>query len=372
MTTCWPRIGIILLSCLLAAGLTANDRLDHVLPVRGLCIAAPRPTQIDAFLKFIAGELAPRSVNTLVLRVDYGFQYTSHPELADPQGLSPNDVAQLLAACRRHGIELIPQINLLGHQSWGKYTHRLLTAHPEFDETPWVKMPDRHTWPNEDGLYCKSYCPRHPQVHDVVFAVVDELCDAFDAKAMHAGLDEVFYIGMDKCPRCGGQDKSQLFADEVTLIRNHLHEKGRRMWMWGDRLLDGKVTGLGEWEASRNDTHRAIDLIPKDVVICDWHYERPDPTAVYFAMKGFDVVTCPWKNADSARQQLADMVHWRSISSPAMRPRFQGVMQTVWSEADGFRRELQETPASDDTSARPSQGHCFRSMFLEIGKLEPE
>src|SRR6266851_9792847 len=29
-------------------------------------------------------------------------------------------------------------------------------------------------------------------------------------------------------------------------------------------ILRGKLTGLGEWEASRNDTHPAVDLIPKD------------------------------------------------------------------------------------------------------------
>ena len=45
-------------------------------------------------------------------------------------------------------------------------------------------------------------------------------------------------------------------------------------------LLDGYATGLGMWEASHNETHMAIDLIPKDVVICDWHYERADKTAV--------------------------------------------------------------------------------------------
>ena len=38
-------------------------------------------------------------------------------------------------------------------------------------------------------------------------------------------------------------------------------------------------------------------MIPKDVIICDWHYERPDQTPVYFAMKGLSVVTCPWRNA---------------------------------------------------------------------------
>ena len=91
-----------------------------------------------------------------------------------------------------------------------------------------------------------------------------------------------------------------MFADEVKLVRDHLQGKGRKLWIWGDRLLDGKDTGLGMWEASTNGTDRAIDLIPRDVVICDWHYERAVPTAAYFAMKGLDVVSCPWKKPGTA------------------------------------------------------------------------
>ncbi len=351
----------------------SEDALDKVLPVRGFCIAAPRRSELDSFVQFIEQELAPRRVNTLVLRVDYNFKYASRPNLADRGGLSKDDAALLAKACRDHGIALIPQFNLLGHQSWANHPGRLLQVHPEFDETPWVKMPEQYSWPNVDRLYCKSYCPLHPEVHAVVLDLVDELCDAFEAEALHAGMDEVFYIGEEKCPRCGGRDKAKLFADEVTLIRDHLNKKGRRMWMWGDRLIDGKATGLGEWEASENGTHPAIDLIPKDVVICDWHYERPDPTSVYFAMKGFDVVTCPWKDAAVAVRQLHDTLELRAGSTNEMRRHFRGMMQTVWSDADSFLREFHgERPvgrgrAEDDGSETASQ--CFRTLYDEIEKL---
>jgi len=346
----------------------SDDALDEILPVRGFCIAAPNRSELDPFVEFIEQELAPRRVNTLVLRVDYSFQYASRPNLAERGGLSKEDAARLAKTCREHGIALIPQLNLLGHQSWANHTGRLLQVYPEFDETPWVKMPEKYAWPNPDRLYCKSYCPLHPEVHAVVFDLVDELCDAFEADALHVGMDEVFYIGEEKCPRCGGRDKAKLFADEVTLIRNHLHERGRRMWMWGDRLLDGKATGLGEWEASENDTHAAIDLIPKDVVICDWHYERPDPTAVCFAMKGFDVVTCPWKDADVAVRQLHDVLEFRAGSSDEMRPHFLGMMQTVWSGAGGFLREFHDR-GSDGDDGDESASECFRTLYDEIEKL---
>jgi len=45
------------------------------------------------------------------------------------------------------------------------------------------------------------------------------------------------------------------------------------MFLWADRLLDARTMGYGEWESARNGTAGAVDLIPKDIVLCDWHYE---------------------------------------------------------------------------------------------------
>src|SRR5690606_2232232 len=106
---------------------------------------------------------------------------------------------------------------------------------------------------------------------------------------------------------------------EVTKIRNHLAQKNIELWIWGDRLLDGRTTGIGLWEASYNNTHRAIDMIPKDVVINDWHYERPDPTAIYFALKGFRVVTCPWRFPEVTSAQLQIMLDAKKYATPAVR-----------------------------------------------------
>lgn len=334
---------VVLSSFLMASfSLSAEPAIDNQMPVRGLSIAAPKPQSVDQFVNFIENELATRQLNVLILRVDYNYQYQSHPELRDSVALSEKDVKKIVAVCKKQGIRIVPQINLLGHQSWAEGIGNLLQVYPEFDETPSVKMPEKYEWPNEDGLYCKSYCPLHPEVHKVVFALVDELLDVFEASDFHAGMDEVFYIGADECPRCSGHDKARLFADEVSKIRNHLAINNRILWIWGDRLLDGKTTGLGMWEASMNNTHRAIDMIPKDVFICDWHYERADKTAVYFAMKGFKVATCPWRDPDVARVQVNDMMSFRNESTPAMRENFQGIILTSWSSAEGFMRDFND------------------------------
>jgi hypothetical protein len=368
-------IFLFFLLSLISFGSIAQLGLDNLLPVRGLSIAAPKPNELDRFIKFINEELSPKGINTLILRVDYNFQYESYPQLRDSVALSKAEVKKLVDACAKKNIKIVPQINLLGHQSWATRVVGLLRVFPEFDETPHVKMPEKYEWPNADGLYCKSYCPLHPDVHKVVFALIDEICDAFKTNAFHAGMDEVFYIGDDKCPRCGGRDKAELFAGEVTKIRNHLASKNRELWIWGDRLIDGKATGMGMWEASMNNTHRAIDMIPKDVIICDWHYERPDQSAVYFAMKGFKVLTCPWRRPDVTTAQVEDMVKYRKYATNGMKDRYYGIVQTVWMPCgrfmDGYYGLQVEMAGRNKELAAKSitDWDSFRAMVKKVDEL---
>ena len=60
----------------------------------------------------------------------------------------------------------------------------------------------------------------------------------------------------------------------------------------GDRLFDAKEHKWGEWEAAKNGTAPAVDLIPKDVIVCPSHYERRDayPSIPLFVKKGFRVL----------------------------------------------------------------------------------
>ena len=330
-------------------------------PIKAMSIAVPPSSQLDSFVNFINNEMAPRQINTLLLRVDFHYQYKSHPELVDSGALSQADVDKIVNACVKNNIKLIPQINLFGHQSWAGRVYKLLEVYPEFDETPWITMPANYKWPNADSLYCKSYCPLHPGVHKVVFALVDEICDAFKTNAFHAGMDEIFYIGMDKCPRCAGKNKAELFANEVNKVRDHLAEKGRTLYIWADRLINGFETGIGGWEASFNYTWPAIELIKKDVVMVDWHYERPDKTAAYFATHGFKVITATWNRPAVAVEQYKDMQKFYAESTPEMSANFLGMMQTVWTSPNHFYAEYY---AKNDTAKNlRSSGKAFREAF---------
>lgn len=360
------------------------EKIDELLPVRGLAIAAPSRAKVDLFCKFIEEELAPAHFNMLVLRVDWNYAYECYPQLRDPDPLTKEDAKKIVAVCRKHNIQIAPQVNLLGHQSWAETTYALLREFPEFDETPHISTADYDKYLSENGytltysdaLYCKSYCPLHPDVHTVVFAVIDELLDAFEANWFHAGMDEVFHLGSERCPRCAGIPKDKLYADEVNRIADHLAQSNRRLMIWGDRLLDGRpnATGYGDWEASYNYTSDAIKQINKDVFICDWHYGSAGLSAVQIAFNGLDVALCPWNDPAIADEHLNDMLDWHSRNmKKAVTNRFQGIIDTVWSGADGFL-DLYYNPATYEMTkdGKPvnSRGGDARALKLLISRFK--
>jgi len=131
--------------------------------------------------------------------------------------------------CRAHGTRVIPQFNCLGHQSWRHTLYPLLTEYRELEEPP-DDAPDQR-WTGG-----RSWCPLHPQVNEIVFALMDELIEAFDADAFHVGMDEVLVIAGRKCPRCRDRTPAEVFARAVNDYHRHLvEEKKLTMLMWGAR-----------------------------------------------------------------------------------------------------------------------------------------
>jgi hypothetical protein len=335
----------------------ASKPLTANIPIRGLHISAPSVEGVAQFNKFVREALPKEGVNTLVLELDYRFKFKKHPEIAEGDALSADQVKQIALACKDAHIRLIPQINLLGHQSWDKTTESLLKVHPEFDET-------RGKYPDNKGIYCRSYCPNAPGLHQVIFDSIDEICDACGADAFHCGMDEVFILADPDCPNCKGKTATEVFASEVNALHDHLKSTGRQMWMWGDRFLDGRNNGLGEWEASTNATWDAINLVPKDIVICDWHYEHAEPTPAFFAMNGFPVLASPWRRSDLAVQQLGLIKSLRVEANAKIGSNAQGVLHTTWCEAEGFIKAYYgDTKQSKDIEDTVK---CFKDLFKAI------
>ena len=146
------RFIILAVAALVAASPAASaDPIDELLPVRGLAIEAPSSRGLNDFLKFVEGDLVPAHFNLLILRVDWNYAYETHPELRDENPLTKEDVKRIVAVCKNRGIRLVPQINLLGHQSWAKQTHALLREYEQSQRSQ-RKRQYRYHWSIWCGL----------------------------------------------------------------------------------------------------------------------------------------------------------------------------------------------------------------------------
>jgi Glycosyl hydrolase family 20, catalytic domain len=271
--------------------------------------------------------LARQGINVIILEVDYNFAFKSHPELR--RGTNPitrEGARRFAALCKKLNIRLIPEFQSLGHQSWKGETFPLLTVYPQFDLTPGA-------FPKNEGIYCREWDPLNPEVWRIVFKLMDEIIDAFRADAFHVGMDEIFLLGSELSPSTKGKDPGVLFANAVKEIHGHLVRKRRvEMLMWADRLIDGKKIDLGEWEASRNGTAAAIDLIPKDIIMCPWHYEprASYPSIPMFMEKGFRVLPAGWNKVDATKALI-------EFSQSHAGPKMLGYMFTTWGvKKDAF------------------------------------
>jgi hypothetical protein len=294
-------------------------------------LMAPGRDNLALLTQAIEQKLAPWGVNVIIFEIDYDFAFRSHPDLRGrPGAFTQDDAHELKKVCQKHGIRLIPLFNCLGHQSWARRTFPLLSKHHEFDETPDTPQDNR-------GIYCRSWCPLHPELNKVVFALLDELIDAFGADALHVGMDEVFLIADQQCPRCKDKYPADVFARAVNDLHRHLAgERKLTMLMWADRLIDDARFGYGKWESSANGTAAAIDRIPKDIILCDWHYETRKagyPSIAYLEQKGFRVLPSTWRNKEAALAMLAE-------ARRGATEKMIGHLCTTWVSGDAFCRAL--------------------------------
>ena len=82
-----------------------------------------------------------------------------------------------------------------------------------------------------------------------------------------------------------------------------------------------------------SETAKLANLLPKDVVICDWQYSSGNgkedrtewPTMAYFSALGFPVAGCPWLNFN-AMKPMADFL---------ARSGGFGYIQTTWHHLRG-------------------------------------
>ena len=286
--------------------------------MRGLHLFVPAADSIDEFKKVLA-VAARLKYNAIILETGGGVQYEKHPEVnfawtkfcrearahvGGPQGLQGSEaywkdsthvelsgggfiskaqLKEIVEYCALMHLELIPEIQSLSH------SYYLTLADRSIAERPFERWPD-------------SYCPSNPRSYELYEDCAEELIEIIKPKRVSIGHDEVRVLG--ECPLCKGKDAAELLAGDINRLHAFYKKHGIRIMMWGEKLQNfmnfkGWRMG-GTAEGPFNDrygrgyvlgaTDKAIDMIPKDVIMLDWYYSWGYDTEKDFLDRGIEQI----------------------------------------------------------------------------------
>lgn len=248
--------------------------------------------------------------NLVLFSVSNNVQFKSIGRLANNCAWPLQDFKKVVQYARESGMEVVPELRFLSHQ------HKdflVLGAYPDLMY-------------NE-----KTYDPRNQKVYKLVFSYIDEVIETINPKAIHIGHDEVYGIsGRD----AGAEDAlpPALFKEDVVKLHQYLKARNVLTWMWGDMLITptefpdmhpGSINGTREYAQIRKE-------IPKDIVICDWHYRADEnkelqfPSLKTFANEGFEVLGATFRHPHVTKQ-------FAGYAADVDNPKVKGMIATTWT-----------------------------------------
>lgn len=206
---------------------------------------------------------------------------STHYEIARGQIVSKEAVRDLVQYAKGVGIQVIPEIQALSH------CYYLTVPHREIAEDP-------------DDLFPDSYCPLNEESYNLYFDVAEEILEVVQPETVSIGHDEIRVLGV--CPKCREKTGHELLAYEVNRLHAFYKEKGIRIMMWCETMLQP----LPEYGINRGAEdvdsvdaygrhyhlpamYKALDHIPKDIIMLDWYHSQSHNTERCFLDRGFDV-----------------------------------------------------------------------------------
>ena len=139
------------------------------------------------------------------------------------------DIAEILAFAAERHIEVIPEIEMPGHN------YETRAAYPELAcSLPPAERPDE--W---------ELCPGKESTYEFLEKVLLEVFDLFPSEYVHIGGDEAGKQNWERCPDCQARMKAeglesveQLQSYLIKRMERFAHEHGRRIIGW-DEILEG-------------------------------------------------------------------------------------------------------------------------------------
>ena len=294
------------------SGVVVRDFPD--LKIRGISddISRGQVSTLKNFKKII-DFISSYKMNVYMPYIEDMLKFKSFPSIGKNRGaLSKEEVKELVKYAKSKFVEIIPIFQTLGHYenilSQGKFL-----KYAEFPGAATLDVSD-------------------PAVYKFLEKLIKEVAELFPSAYFHMGADESFDVGLGKSKKLVEKyGIAKVHAEHYKKVYSILKKYHKKVMMYGDILLRHP---------------EILQMIPKDIVIVDWHY-RPAidyPSVRKFKKAGFQTIVSPasWNFLTTYPTNLNALPNIEYFTKAGVKNSALGMINSNWGDygAETFKELL--------------------------------
>ncbi|MDD3967004.1 MAG: glycoside hydrolase family 20 zincin-like fold domain-containing protein [Candidatus Neomarinimicrobiota bacterium] len=268
-------------------------------------------------------------------------QLEQYPGIGEGRGaLSKEDIAELQRIAKGYFVQVIPVFQTLGHYE-NILSHLDYIQYAEFPGAASLNSIDENT-------------------DRFLFNMLDEIVPQFESEYFHIGCDESWDVGLGATKALVEKyGSARVHADHYNKVYDKVKSYGKKVLMYGDIILRQP---------------EILDMIPKDIIIVDWHYRPAEhyPSIRQFKDAGFRFLVSP--GVHNWRQNIPNYNNaWINISGINYEGYLNGALGSVnssWGDYGGINFREMNYPGyafGAESSWNPSgmDGETIRKRFMK-------
>lgn len=252
---------------------------------------------------------------------------------------SHDDIRDLVKYAQQRNVMLIPEIEMPGHAS------SAIASYPDLS-CEGVR-PVIHTFFEGKSIHEEIFCAGKESTYEMIFGIIDELCELFPSPYIHIGGDEAPKSKWEKCSHCQKAMKDNNLNNEEELqshfvkrIGDYLRNKNKTLVGWDEIMDGGKLSGdevlmfwrgwkLSEVEKEVKAGFRVV-CTPTTHCYFDYAYDKIDTRTIYdyepvrpgtLEKNYLGVQANFWSHIDHSEHNIDKQLF----------PRLLGLAETAWS-----------------------------------------
>ncbi len=283
--------------------------------IRAVQLDLARQMETIVFIKQFVDFIAEHHFNTLVLYLEARIKTDSFPFPSEEDAYTKDEIREIVNYCTKKRIDVIPVVATLGHAE-------LFLQYKEMEKLAELREGIKGRF----SEFKNMFCPSLPETYQFLEEYLSDVASLFPSEFFHIGCDESWDIGFCSiCKKAAGGENA-LFKQHILkvydIVKNRL---GKRVMMWDDLF---------------EIYEDVLQDIPRDIVMCSWHYDlidetpvghfnnslKEDPLALYDSL-GFDSLFCSRANSIRNIETFTEYANSRKTL---------GGLATTWEKSTSF------------------------------------